>query len=150
MVLKETTLSKRERDDEYWTPEDVRYVFTAWLKCTHSGCEEDVVVSGSGGVEQWQTPDEEGEIDISYSNYFWPRHFSHTPDIFDIPRKCPDKVAGHLRAGFRLFFLTKVRQPTASVSLWRACWTIWVFHSAAWTRTTNPRTSPYMRELTIL
>lgn len=106
LAFKETIDSRRRRDEEYWTPEeDIGFTFTAWLKCSHAACGQEVVVSGSGGVEQWQTVDEDGEPGISYSNCFRPRYFSHTPDIFDIPKNCPNNVAKHLRAGFRLFFL---------------------------------------------
>jgi hypothetical protein len=104
LVFKETAGSKQERDEPYWSPELVDYSFSAWLKCTHSPCGQDVVVSGIGGVEQWQTTDPDGDPDTVYSDYFGPRFFSHTPDIFDLPKKCPKEVKGHLRAGFKLFF----------------------------------------------
>ncbi len=107
LAFRETLVSKRNRHEDEWTPEDIEYAFTAWLKCTQASCEQEVAVSGVGGIEQWQTLGEDGEPDTSYSKYFTPQYFSHIPDIFEMPKKCPEEVVKHLRAGFRLFFLDR-------------------------------------------
>lgn len=104
LTFNETVASKRGHSEDSWSPEDVTYAFTAWLKCSHPSCSQEVAVCGIGGVEQWQTTDPEGEVQIVYDEYFVPRLLWPMPDIFDIPAKCPDEVKHHLRAGFRLFF----------------------------------------------
>jgi hypothetical protein len=104
LIFKETVQSKREHDEDYWSRDLVNYVFTAWLKCGHPYCGQEVSVSGIGGVEQWQVLDEDSEPEIMHSNYFVPRFLSPMPNIFDLPKKCPDEVKIHLRAGFKLFF----------------------------------------------
>jgi hypothetical protein len=52
LSFKETIESKDKHDDEYWTPEEISYIFTAWLKCNNTACGKQVVVSGDGGLEQ--------------------------------------------------------------------------------------------------
>ncbi len=104
VIFDETVDSKQEHDEDYWSPECTDYVFTAWLKCGHPSCGQEVAVSGNGGVEQWQVMGPDDEPEIVYNDYFTPKFLSPTPDIFDLPRKCPDVVKSHLRAGFKLFF----------------------------------------------
>lgn len=103
LISKETIISKRERIEDYWTPDFVDYVFAAWLKCSQPNCEQEVVVSGVGGVEQWETYDPEAGPETVYSDYFAPKYLSPMPDVFEIPKKCPNDTKEHLRAGFKLF-----------------------------------------------
>lgn len=103
LVYKETIESKKLRHEEYWAVEFIEYTFTAWLKCGQASCQQEVAVSGIGGVEEWQVLDEDGTSATDCSSYFVPRFISPMPNIFDLPKECPDEVKDHLRAGFRLF-----------------------------------------------
>lgn len=100
LAYKETVESKRAHNEEAWDPDWVTYAFTAWVKCTHQSCGQEAAVSGIGGVEPEYGPD--GDMD--WSSYFAPRFCSPMPDIFEIPKKCPDEVEKELRAGFALFW----------------------------------------------
>lgn len=101
LVHKETVASKRAHGDDEWDPELITYAFTAWLKCNHAPCGQEVAVSGIGGAEAVYDP-EDG--DMSWSSYFIPKFCWPMPDIFELPAKCPDEVKTQLRAGFALFW----------------------------------------------
>jgi hypothetical protein len=100
LIHKETTESKRSHGDENWDPEWIEYVFTAWAKCGHPSCGQEVAISGVGGVQ----PEYDPEGGMDWSPYFAPRFCSPMPDIFEIPAKCPKEVKTELRAGFALFW----------------------------------------------
>lgn len=101
LTFKETISSQRAHGAEGWDPELISYTFTAWLKCSHIVCGQEVVVSGVGGVEAWYD-NEEGTT--GWSDYFAPRWCSPMPDLFQFPAKCPVDVKKQLRASFRLFW----------------------------------------------
>ncbi len=46
----------------------------------------------------------DSEGDTHYEDYFLPRFCTPMPDIFELPKKCPDDVACELRAAFALFW----------------------------------------------
>jgi len=104
LAFKETIQSKKLRHEDEWSSDWIEFTFTAWLKCGQLNCQQEAVVSGIGGIEEWQAPDEDGKPTVDYSNYFVPRFLSPMPNIFDLPQDCPNEVSNHLRAGFRLFF----------------------------------------------
>ena len=104
VVYHETDCSKKEHREEYWAPEMTDFRFSAWLKCNYLGCGDVAVVSGGGGVECWQTCNAEGETETVESEYFTVNFISPTPNIFYLPKGCPDEAKIHLRAGFNLFF----------------------------------------------
>lgn len=108
LAYKETIRSQRSHGDEGWDPDWIDYTFSAWLKCSHSGCGQEVAVLGIGGVEAWYD-NEEGTT--GWTPYFAPRWCSPMPDIFELPAKCPDEVLKQLRASFRLFLAD---QPAAA------------------------------------
>lgn len=98
LIWKETIKSKRMHGDEDWDPQDFDCVFTAWVKC--GSCAQEVAVSGIGGVEPGY--DEDG---MTWVDFFAPRLLSPMPDMFAIPRKCPDIVSEKLRASFAVFWI---------------------------------------------
>lgn len=104
LTYKETVESKRAQHDEGWTPDEVTYAFTAWAKCNHQFCGQEVVVSGVGGAETVHYLDSEGEPDFDISDYFVPRFCFPMPDIFEIPKKCPKEIKRELCAAFTLFW----------------------------------------------
>jgi hypothetical protein len=105
LVQKETSGSQRAHGHENWDPDWVEYTFTAWLKC--SGCGEDVVASGVGGIEPGY--DQEG---MTWDDYFTPRLLVPTPDVFVIPKKCPDEVCQKLRGAFTVFWVDQAAAAT--------------------------------------
>lgn len=104
LTYKETVASKRAQHDEGWTPEEVTYAFTAWVKCNHQPCSQEAVVSGVGGAELSHYLDSEGEPDVDITDYFAPRFCFPMPDIFEIPKKCPREIKRELCAAFALFW----------------------------------------------
>lgn len=101
LVYKETVESERAHDDDGWDPDCIMYAFTAWLKCSHPPCGQQVAVSGIGGVEPEYDPAEGG---MDWSSYFSAKFCWPMPDMFEIPAKCPNEVKIELRAGFSLFW----------------------------------------------
>ena len=98
LAKKEAVSSRRAHGHEEWDPDWVEYRFTAWLKC--GVCEEDVVVAGLGGIEPGY--DSEG---MTWEDYFAPRLLIPMPDIFAMPKKCPEGVREKLRAAFTVFWI---------------------------------------------
>ena len=101
LSYKETIQSQRAHGEEAWDPDWIDHAFSAWLKCSHAGCGQEVVVSGVGGVEAWYD-NEEGTT--GWTPYFAPKWCSPMPDVFEFPAKCPDDVKKQLRLSFKLFW----------------------------------------------
>ena len=108
LVHKETVESSRAHGREAWDPDWITYTFTAWVRCGHSTCGQEFVVSGDGGIE----PEYDADEGMTWEPYFAPRFCWPTLDIFDVPAKCPAEVKAQLRAGFTLFW----SDPAATAS----------------------------------
>jgi hypothetical protein len=100
LLYKETVWSKRARRDEDWSPEYITYAFTAWVKCNNPSCGDEAAVAGEGGAE----PCDDGEGGTDYSLFFSPHFCTPMPDFFELPKKCPAKLALEVRAAFKLFW----------------------------------------------
>lgn len=99
LVRKETIPSKRRKGPNS-PAEEIEYTFTTWIQCSH--CGQEAVVSGVGGVEDDFDFDNKRMV---WTRYYLPRFCSPMPDIFDIPKRCPETIKNELRAGFALFWL---------------------------------------------
>jgi len=99
LVYQETAKSRRAHHDEDWSFQDAEYRFTARLKCGHSSCGDEVVMLGTGWIDEQMT--QEGS---EPTNYFSAKFCVPMPDIVAIPQKCPAPVASELRASFALFW----------------------------------------------
>lgn len=100
LIQKETAWSKGARHEDDWDVEFIRYAFTAWVKCANPSCGDEAAVAGIGSAEIHYY----GEDDVHYAENFAPRFCYPMPDIFELPKKCPDDVAHELRAAFKLFW----------------------------------------------
>jgi hypothetical protein len=100
LVHKETSLSRSEHSHEDWGPEWIAYVFTAWAKCNHSGCGNEMAISGTGGVDMGF--DDEGAS--GWEDYFAPKFCAPMPDIITLPKKCPEDIRNEFRAAFASFW----------------------------------------------
>jgi len=98
--FEETEQSKRWRTDEHWEPDWIRYIFSAWARCSNKFCKEPFAIAGTGTVIYGYT--EEGDYETFPS--FEPHVCVPMPDIIAIPAKCPDAVALELRSAFALFW----------------------------------------------
>jgi hypothetical protein len=104
LLFHETAESKQAHSEDWWEPEYIDLVFTCWLRCSLSTCQQDVAVSGVGGIEEYYVYDENGDPDTNYDEYFHPAFVRPMPDIFNIPEKCPKEIAEQLRGAFALFW----------------------------------------------
>jgi hypothetical protein len=109
LIHKETVWSKRARKSDDWDPDWITYSFTAWVKCNNPACNEEAAVAGSGGVNY--NCDEEGQA-VERFDYFSPLFCTPMPDIFELPKKCPEEITSELRAAFALFW----SDPSASAN----------------------------------
>jgi hypothetical protein len=101
LIHKETVWSKRARKSDDWDPDWITYSFTAWVKCNNPSCGEEAAVLGNGGVNYHY--DEEGQA-VERFDYFSPLFCTPMPDIFELPKKCPNEIASELQAAFALFW----------------------------------------------
>jgi len=132
LIFKETAASQKSQSD-FWDPEWITYAFCAWLKCGHASCSQEVVVSGSGGLEAEFDPDGETRWpEVFYPLFCWPM-----PEIFELPANCPDKVTAELRAAFSLFWSDQLPRRDESELRWSASWTSSASRSAGRTRMVN-------------
>ena len=100
----ETKLSRCSRRHEAFGFEWVSYVFSCILECTNPRCQEFVSCLGNGGVDQEYSTDENGEFDVSYSDFFKPKFFHPNLKIFTPPKKTPESVYEELNVSFSLVF----------------------------------------------
>jgi len=100
VVSKETIKSKRDRSEDTWDPDSIVEQFVGWLKCNQAGCSEDVAILGWAGHE----PQYDGE-DYTWVRILLPLVVRPMPDIFELPKKCPDGVKEEIRGAFALFWL---------------------------------------------
>jgi len=87
--------SKHPAFDHDWV--DIR--FTANLICSNNRCAETAVIAGSGKVDV--EPSDDGSS-LDYVNYFYPKYFYPSPELIDIPAKCPSEVTEQLQKAFIL------------------------------------------------
>lgn len=100
----ETVLSKNSAGDESWDPGWIDYTFTASAVCSEAKCGQTFAISGNGGVNgyiDYDTGEEE------WSAIFLPRHCYPMPNIFTIPKNCPDVIEKQIKSSFSLFFLDR-------------------------------------------
>lgn len=99
LTYKEMLNSKKEHSDIEWSPEWIRYVFTAWLKCNNVHCGEDAVVSGVG-----EESSNNSEEETDWVPQFSPKFCLPMPDMFEMPQKCPEAIKNELRKAFAVFW----------------------------------------------
>lgn len=108
LVSHEMVSSQREREEDYWDIHLYRAVFSVWLKCSIHSCQQDVIVTGFGGVEEYYVPgDEFADDSVVHDEFYTPTFMLPMSDMIDIPEKCPDEIARQLRASFELFWCDK-------------------------------------------
>lgn len=94
LISKETTESKRNRDEPDWEPDSIEYIFSAWLKC--NTCDQEAAISGKSS---W-TQDEDGHLVTIYLPLFcYPM-----PDIMVISTTWPKPIIKELRTSFLHFW----------------------------------------------
>lgn len=101
----ETLASRKQRNDEEWYPEFVRYRFVGLLTCSNPGCMEYVSFSGEGKVDVTAYYEEAYEQYIEdYTDTFTPHVFSPPLNLFVIPHRCPLEVRKEIISAFGLFW----------------------------------------------
>lgn len=94
----------RNRAEDWFDAEYIRYRFSATLHCSNFRCNEVVTMVGAGDVEIEHTPDEMGKWDIYYHDCFSPHFFEPCLIPISIPEKTPVDVRNALDAAFYIIF----------------------------------------------
>lgn len=97
----ETIESIQDRNQEAWEPEWIHGLFTAHLRCSNTNCREIAVVCGSYKNLGWFDPDT-GEDD--FAKVLEPDFICPTPDLFIIPKTCPEDIKLEFRKAFSLYW----------------------------------------------
>jgi hypothetical protein len=100
---KSTKSSFLHQGEDWWGPEYIELLFTAWATCSNNLCNETFALSGRGGVEQ--VPDE--DYNSSYEDYFRPLHCHPTLELIRLPANCPEHVEKALKAAFALYWVDR-------------------------------------------
>ena len=99
--FEETVESKREHGADYWGPERIELIFTAWADCNHEACKQAIAITGTGGVEQYFN---ESDEEYDWQETFSPTQIRPAPKIIDLPPSCPKSILGLFDAAFSLFW----------------------------------------------
>ncbi len=100
LISEETVASKRLHNEEYWGPDYIEYIFSAWADCSHEQCRQSYSISGDGSVTQIYDETDGAE----WIDKFAPLMINPTIDIIPISPKCPVAVSSPLRSAFRLYW----------------------------------------------
>jgi hypothetical protein len=107
--LVQDSLSYAETEESRWSNFgedsslfDKAYAFAAWIQC--DSCHDKISCCGTGGYEQVEGADEEGNPYLEDEMYFSPLYFSLPMMIFRPPHKCPPQIIAEVRRSFAVFF----------------------------------------------
>jgi len=121
----ETPYSKKERADECWELEWVKYYFSAHLVCNK--CKESTFCVGTGNLEfyPYNGPEENApnRIEECYELELTPTYFEPSIEIFKIPKRCPEKISVELNNAFKLAF----SDFSAAGNRIRSCLELYIF-----------------------
>lgn len=101
LIHEETVESRREHNEEYWGPEHIQFVFSAWADCTDGNCKQSYSLSGKGGVEQYI---DDVHDSVDWYESFTPISVIPTLDMIEFPSKCPPSVRALLKQAFALYW----------------------------------------------
>lgn len=90
----------RQVASEEWSDSShIHTRFVAMLTCDNTLCGESAAVAGTGLVEEFDYEDEHGYRQC-HAEVFFPKYFSPSPALINVPKKCPRNVAAELAAAF--------------------------------------------------
>ncbi|TAT70001.1 DUF4145 domain-containing protein [Rhizobium ruizarguesonis] len=98
----ETLASRRSHNDEGFHITDMEFAFSALLKC--ASCGEIVGCSGTGGMEEDQFFDSDGDPHSDLNEVFYVKFFSKALPIIRPPSRCPTKIKQSLTRSFHVAF----------------------------------------------
>jgi hypothetical protein len=101
VTFQETVDSRREHGEDYWGPEYIELIFTAWADCNNAQCKETIAMSGTGGVEQFFN---ESNEEYDWQETFTPKNIRPAPKIIDLPSSCPKPISNLFDAAFSLYW----------------------------------------------
>lgn len=97
----ETVESKREHNEDYWGPEYLELIFSAWADCNNEHCKQSFVIAGKGGIENFIDDNTE---ESSWEERYNPTSVTPAPGIIDIPAACPRALRDLFFDAFRLYW----------------------------------------------
>lgn len=92
-----------KRHDE-WGPDYIDYVFSCLLQCAGPSCGEIVSCSGVGYVEEFYNYDEEDRPYPDWEDRYYPKYFSPSLEVFEIPKSTPEDTKVALEDSFSVVF----------------------------------------------
>lgn len=109
----ETKDSINAQEMEGQAPAWIEYIYSCRLICTNPSCKNIVVSTGTGSVDYEPVYGLDDEIsNIKHWDYFQPKIFIPSLDIFKVTADIPDDINKNIRKSFELFFIN----PAASLN----------------------------------
>ena len=99
--LEEAIESIQHRNHDAWEPEWIHGLFTAHLHCSNPNCREKAVVCGSYRVSGWLDPNTRQP---DFEEVLEPDFICPSPDLFIIPKACPEDIKLEIRKAFSLYW----------------------------------------------
>lgn len=112
----DTAESIKIRQSEEWEFDWLTTVFTAVFTCNNSDCQEHVICSGTGYVEEDIGYDSNGDPEQQFNSYYSPKVFIPPIHFFNIPEKTPESVRNSLIQAFAL----TLQSPSSAANKVRA------------------------------
>ncbi len=109
-IAKESCDSRKYRNSPNPLPWDCSYIYTCFLMCSNTTCQEVVVNTGEIIVdvvvidEEWDEVTSELIEVKDWADCYRPQYFQPNLKIISIPKKCPKAVKKSLDESFKLFF----------------------------------------------
>jgi len=101
---RETAASRAAHSDPDWDQEFARYTYSCLLECGNKNCGEFVGSVGTGEVDWDAEPDQYGQPQQIYVQFFRPLFFTPHLRLLQIPKRAPESVVRELDQSFALFF----------------------------------------------
>ncbi|KGX07035.1 hypothetical protein Y036_2896 [Burkholderia pseudomallei] len=104
LAERESSASQKDHKHPDWEPDWIRGVFSCLFECNNEHCKDFVSCAGTSRVVATEVLDEEYGWAQQQEAHFYPKYFSPSLVLMDIPKGCPETVRKHLQESFALAY----------------------------------------------